>query len=97
VALTCEQMPAVVLAALETLSIPIDDALEAVISVTLDRNPFHALPGGSWHALLWAGQPEARDTALLTALRAVETRCDGAHHTAMVEVQGNVVALSWID
>ena len=93
VTLTREQMPAVVLAALDSVEVP----AETVISATLDRSPFHELPGGSWHCLIWCGQPEDRNTALLTALRAVETRCDGAHHTAMIEVQGNVVALSWID
>ena len=88
-----EQMPAVVLEALDRLNAPMD----AVVSVTLDRNPFHVVPGGSWHVLLWCGMPEARNTVLLEALQAVETRCEGVVHTAVVEVDKDIVAFAGID
>ena len=93
-----EQMPAVVLAALDSLDIQMD----AVISVTLDRNPYRIVPGGAWHVLLWCGMPEARNTALLAKLRSVEAQCDGVHHIAICHplLQGplpNIVAFAWID
>jgi len=102
VALTREQMPAVVLAVLDQLRAP----MEAVVSVTLARYPgYHVVPGGAWHVLLWCGLAEDRNTALLATLQSVEVRCDGVHHTAICHVcqlpggnpPPNIVALSWID
>lgn len=99
--LTREQMPEPVLATLDQLRVP----MEAVVSVTLDRNPYHVVPGGAWTVLLWLGLPGERNTRLLTALQSVETWCDGVHHTAIchgcqlpgVNPPPNIVALSWID
>jgi hypothetical protein len=99
--LTREQMPAVVLAALDQLRVP----MEAVVSVTLDCDTHHVVPGGAWHVLLWCGMQEARNTALLATLQSVETRCDGSYHTAICHVcqlpgvnpPPSLVALSWTD